>query len=103
MNTVAEYLSFPPIFCGKTRPTNDERLIQVPTSEIFKWELHSADTRVALHMKTLTGETYDGEGVLGHAKKQDSRKKITVGHLLNAEEQNNIMKLDEGYTIFKTI
>ena len=29
---LAEYLSFPTIFCGKTRSTNKERLIKVHTS-----------------------------------------------------------------------
>ena len=50
---LAEYLSFPTIFCGKTRPTNRERLIKTHTSEIIKWELCSAGTRVALHIPNI--------------------------------------------------
>ena len=34
---LAEFISFPIIFCGKVRPSNDESLQKVYTSEIFKY------------------------------------------------------------------
>ena len=43
----AEYLSFPTIFCGQTRPSRDERLVPVHYSDIVKWELLSVDRRAA--------------------------------------------------------
>ena len=43
----AEYLSFPTIFCGKTRPDNNERKVPVHYSDICKYELHCKDRRVA--------------------------------------------------------
>ncbi|XP_065944329.1 trichohyalin-like [Magallana gigas] len=43
----AEYLSFPTIFCGKGRLTNDERAVHVSYADIAKWELRSIDRRAA--------------------------------------------------------
>ena len=54
---LAEYLSFPTIICGKTRPNNKERFHKVHTSEIFKWELCAVDTRVIPHFLYIFGKS----------------------------------------------
>ena len=46
-----EYLCFPTIFAGKTRPKDRE--IDVTENEIFKYELRSVDTRVASHIPNI--------------------------------------------------
>ena len=43
----AEYLCFPTIFCGQTRPSKEERTVTVHYSDIVKWELRSVDRRAA--------------------------------------------------------
>ena len=43
----AEYLCFPTIFCGRTPPSRDERLVPVHYSDIVKWEWRSVDRRAA--------------------------------------------------------
>ena len=43
----AEYICFPSIFCGQMCPSNNERAYPVQIRELFKYELRSADTRVA--------------------------------------------------------
>ena len=39
---VAEYLCFPTIFCGQTRPSKEERTVPVRYSDIVNWELRRA-------------------------------------------------------------
>ena len=43
----AEYLCFPTIFCGQTRPSKEERTVPVRYSDIVNWELRSVDRRAA--------------------------------------------------------
>ena len=43
----AEYICFPTIFCGKRRPTKEERTVPVYYSDIVKWELRSVDRKAA--------------------------------------------------------
>ena len=47
MDKDSEFLSFPTIYCGKTRPDNKDRTTPVHYSTICKWELRSQDRRVA--------------------------------------------------------
>ena len=41
-----DFLSFPAIYCGKTRPDNKDRTTPVHYSTICKWQLRSQDGRV---------------------------------------------------------
>ena len=47
MDKDSEFLSFPTIYCGKTRADNKDRTKPVYYSTICKWELRSQDRRVA--------------------------------------------------------
>lgn len=48
----AEYLSFPAIFCGQTRPENKDCQTSVHYSTVCKWELGSVDRRVGVLFQT---------------------------------------------------
>ena len=50
---LAEYICFPSIFCGQKRPSNNERTYPVQIHELFKYELRSADTRVASNIPNI--------------------------------------------------
>ena len=50
---LAEYICFPSIFCGQKCPSNNERAYPVEICELFKYELHSADTRVASNIPNI--------------------------------------------------
>lgn len=50
---MAEYLSFPTIFCGEGRVENDQRQVPVSYADIAKWELRSADRRAAQSVPNL--------------------------------------------------
>ncbi len=107
----AEYLSFPTIFCGKTRPKNTERHRKVHTSSIFKAEMRNADLRVATNIQNIFWKakhmqvkhvtekfTLALRRVIGAKHSQ-----ITAEMLMDEEIRNKIPKLDEGYYIFRTI
>ena len=46
MDKESEFLSFPTIYCGKTRAYNKDRTTPVHYNTICKWELRSQDRRV---------------------------------------------------------
>ena len=47
MDKQSEFLSFPTIYCAKTRVDNKERTTPVHYSTVCKWQLRSQDRRVA--------------------------------------------------------
>lgn len=49
----AEYLSFPTIFCGKERLSDEQREVRVSYADIAKWELRSFDRRAAQSVPNL--------------------------------------------------
>lgn len=49
----AEYLSFPAIFCGQTRPENKDRQTPLHYSTVCKWELRNVDRRVACSVPNI--------------------------------------------------
>ena len=106
----AEYLSFPSIFCGQRRPSNKERIVPVHYSDIVKWELRSIDRRVAqsvpniffklkrIQMKNITDKV---SLVLRRCKSEG--KKWTAQDVLNPYKVNDMVRLDEGYFILRTL
>ena len=107
---LAEYLCFPSIFCGQKCPPNEERTHPLQQQDIFKYELHSVDTRVASNIPNIfwkakhkqTKQITDKVS-LAVRRNKTKGKKITARTLLDKEQCNNIVKLDEGYYIFCTI
>lgn len=49
----SEYLAWPTMFCGQTRPDNSERCRPVHYSDICKYELRSLDRRVSRNIPNI--------------------------------------------------
>ena len=106
----AEYLSFPTIFCGETRPDNNERKVPVHYSDICKYELRCKDRRVAksvpnifFKLKKLQLSQISGKVNLVMRKSQTKGAKIMVKDVLDQENLDHLVRLDEGYYIFRSI
>ena len=106
----AEYLAFPTLFCGQKRMANDERYVPVYYSDICKWELRCIDRRVALHipnmfykMKRLQIEQVCSKVHLAVRRCKTKGKSYTAGYILKDNMGESLVRLDEGYKIFKTI
>ena len=106
----AEYLAFPTLFCGQTRMANTERHVPVYYSDICKWELRCVDRRVALHipnifykMKKLQTEQVCNKVHLAVRRCKTKGKCYTAGYIIKDNMGESLVKLDEGYRIFRTI
>ena len=106
----AEYLAFPTLFCGQKRDDNSERHSSVYYSDICKWELRSVDRRVALHvpnifykMKKLQTDQVCSKAHLAVRRCKTKGKNYTAGYILKDNMGDSLVRLDEGYRIFKTI
>ena len=106
----AEYLAFPTLFCGQKRSENTERHVPVYYSDICKWELRSVDRRVALHipnifykMKKLQTEQICGKVHLAVRRCKTKGKSYTAGYILKDNMGESLVRLDEGYRIFRAI
>ena len=103
-----EYLCFPTIFCGKRR--NNNEYWNVTKREIFKYELRSHDKRVSTNIPNIFWKTKYKQIQQIHQqvnfalrRNQTKGQKITAKTLLDKESRNNIVKLNDGYQIFKNI
>ena len=106
----AEYLAFPTIFCGQKRMENSERLVPVYYSDICKWELRCVDRRAGLHipnifykMKKLQTEQICNKVHLAVRRCKTKGKRYSAGYILKDNMGESLVKLDEGYKIFRTI
>ena len=106
----AEYLAFPTLFCGQKRMENSERHTNVYYSDICKWELRCVDRRIALHipniffkMKKLQLEQVSSKVHLAVRRCKTKGKTYTAGYILKDNMGESLVRLDEGYKIFRTI
>ena len=106
----SEYLAFPTLFCGQKRIDNSERHCPVYYSDICKWELRSVDRRVAIHvpnlfykMKKLQTDQVCSKAHLAVRRCKTKGKSYTAGYILKDNMGESLVRLDEGYRIFKTI
>ena len=106
----AEYLAFPTIFCGQKRKENLDRHVPVCYSDICKWELRCVDRRAALDipnifykMKKLQTEQVCNKVQLAVRRFKTKGKSYTAGYILKDNMGESLVKLDEGYKIFRTI
>ena len=106
----AEYLAFPTLFCGQKRVSNSDRHVPVYYSDICKWELRCVDRRFALHvpniffkMKKLQIEQVCSKVHLAVRRCKTKGKSYTAGYILKDNMGESLVRLDEGYRIFKTI
>ena len=108
---LSEYRCFPTIFCGQTRPSNDQRHRPVYLSEIYKAELRNVDPRVALNIPNIfyKAKILQIKSVIGRINLALRRvvgarhQRLTAGDLLDADTRDNIRRLDEGYRIFRSL
>ena len=106
----AEYLSFPSIFCGERRPENKDRTVPVQYTDIVKWELRSMDRRVAqsvpnifFKLKKIQLKNISDRANLALRRCKSEGKKWTAKDILNPTTVNELVNLDEGYFIFRTL
>ena len=106
----AEYLCFPSIFCGQRPPSKDETSVPVHYSDIVKWELRSVDRRAAQlvpniffkHKKLQMKQISDKMNVAIRRCKNKG-KKITAAETRESTYLDKLVKLDEGYYIFRQL
>ncbi|XP_061190534.1 uncharacterized protein LOC133198460 [Saccostrea echinata] len=106
----AEYLCFPTIFCGHRRTENEDREIPVHYSDIAKWELRSVDRRAAqsvpnifFKLKKIQIKQVGDKVNLALRRCKSDGKKITAEQVLNPASAEKIVRLNEGYYIFRTL
>ncbi|XP_033729556.1 uncharacterized protein LOC117318706, partial [Pecten maximus] len=106
----AEYLCFPSIFCGQRRVDNENRTKNVYYSDIAKWELRSVDRRAAqsvpnifFKLKKIQIKQVGDKVNLAVRRCKSEGKKITAGQVRNEPSANQIVRLNEGYYIFRTL
>ena len=102
-----EYLAFPTIFCGQRRK---EKKYSVPYSDICKYELRSVDRRVAKNipnmffkLKKVQMKSVMAKRSLLMRRCKTKGLKIAVRQVLDDQERAKIVRLDEGYYIFRDI
>ena len=106
----AEFLSFPAIFCGERRLENKDRKVPVHYSDIVKWELRSADRRAAqsvpnifFKLKKIQLKQISDKVHLAVRRCKTKGKKITAAEARDQTTLDKIVKLDEGYYIFRQL
>ena len=106
----AEYLCFPTIFCGERREENENRKVALHYSDIAKWELRSADRRAAqsvpnifFKLKKIQTKQISDKVNLAVRRYKTEGKKITAGQVKDPVQSKEIVKLNEGYYIFRTL
>ena len=106
----AEYLAFPTIFCGEKRPPQTSRKVRVSYGDICKSELRSHDRRVAMSvpniffkMKKLQIKYVADTVTLAMRRCKTKGKKYTVENVLDQQQVNDLVRLDEGYYIFRSL
>ena len=104
----AEYLSFPTIFCGQRRPSDEERHSTVHYTEICKYELRSVDRRVATNIANVFFKLkkVQMKHVLDRvslAMRRVKGKDVRAKNVLDDESRAKIVRLDEGYYIFRNL
>ena len=106
----AEYLAFPTVFCGQRRASDADRQTTVHYSDICKWELRSVDRRVACNipniffkLKKLQMKQVSDKVMLVVRRYKTQGMRLTAADILNQDHVNNMVHLDEGYHIFRTL
>ncbi|XP_069105156.1 uncharacterized protein [Argopecten irradians] len=106
----AEYLCFPTIFCGQKRKENSERQTPVHYSDIAKWEMRSVDRRAAhsvpnifFKLKKIQAKQISDKVNLALRRCKSDGKTLTAGQARDSSTTNEIVRLNEGYYIFRTL
>ena len=102
-----EYLAFPTIFCGQRQKENRYK---VNYSDVCKYELRSVDRRVAKNVpnvffkfKKIQMKSVMAKKSLLMRRCKRKGKDICARDVLDDDERAKIVRLNEGYYIFKDI
>ena len=106
----SEYLAFPTIFGGQRRLENEKRIVRVTYGTVCKWELRSCDRRCAKNIanifykfrKLQTKQICD-KASISLRRVQAASNRLTAGEVKSAEARQKLVKLDDGYRIFRTL
>ena len=105
-----EELSFPSLFCGERRTRNRDRSVPLKYSDICKLELRHCDRRFAksitniffkckkLQMKQIQDKVW-----LSLRRKKTGGKAYTAAEVRNYDVIASMLKVDDGYKIFRTL
>ncbi|KAJ8048295.1 hypothetical protein HOLleu_00548 [Holothuria leucospilota] len=103
----AEYLSFPTIYCGQRSKKHQTK---VHYSEMCKWEIRNMDRRLATYvpnlffkLKKIQIKQIAEKVSLAIRRCKLKGKKYTVSDVLNDPKHEKLIKLDEGYHIFRSL
>jgi len=106
----AEFLSFPTVYCGETRPDNNSRTVPIHYSDICKWEMRNVDRRAAtcipnlfFKMKKLQIKQIQDQVLLAVRKCKLKDKKYTVAEILNPQISDSIVRHNDGYRVLRTL
>ena len=109
-DTNCEELAFPGIFAGNARPTNNDRSVRVLYSDIVKSEIQRRDRRVArsvdnlfFKVKKLQMQQIYGKSQIALRKVSGKNENLTAGALKKDGAINNLLQLDEGYRVLRTV
>ena len=110
MDKQSEFLSFPTIYCGKTRVDNKERTTPVHYSTVCKWQLRSQDRKVAqsvpnifYKLKKLQIQQIQNTASISLRKCKTKGKKYTAGDLKSHDYVNKLIQLDEGFRVLRNL
>ena len=109
MDKNSEELAFPTLFCGKARPENSARTVNVTYGDICKSELRCSDRRMACHIpniffkykKLQTKHILDKANIC--IRKTKKNQDLTAAYLRSSENVEKLCRLNEGFRIFKDL
>ena len=109
LDTNAESLSFPSLFCGKEMKRPNDYTTKVHYSDLCKSELRRSDRRVAGHMpdifkmKKLQMKHILDKASICLRKTYRKSHDLTAGFLKSAENLKSVLQSDLGFRIFKEL
>ena len=105
-----EFLVFPAIYCGETRPDNNSRIVSEHYSSICKWELRNVDRRCAscvpnlfFKLKKLQIKQIQDKVMLAMRKCKLQGKKYTAAQILDTHNADSIVRLNEGFHVLRSL
>ena len=110
MDKDSEFLLFPTIYCGKTRPDSKDTTTPVHCSTICKWEIRSQDTRVAhsapstfYKLKRLQIKQIQNSACISLRECNTKGTKYTAGDLKSDDYLNKLIHQDEGFRVLRNL
>ena len=106
----SEELAYPGIFLGQKRPENEQRLVDVHYSHIYKSELRRSDRRAAMSTENIFFKTKKlqmkillGKSQIALRKCKGNNRFLTAGQLKQPGTLERLVHLDEGYRFLRAL